>query len=85
MRHTIRQKVTAAETASLAAVLTMPQVVLQVFGAVYYHRDLELQVDSDANIGRCVFERSSCVLISYCQGMQERQLTSLLTPCFACL
>jgi 7 transmembrane sweet-taste receptor of 3 GCPR len=42
MRHTIRKKVTAAETASLAAVLSFPQVFLQVFGAAYYHRGLEL-------------------------------------------
>jgi 7 transmembrane sweet-taste receptor of 3 GCPR len=52
MRHTIRKKVTAAETASLAAVLSFPQVFLQVFGAAYYHRGLELQLDSSANIGR---------------------------------
>jgi hypothetical protein len=54
VRDTIRQKVTAAETASLVAMLTLPQVILQVFGAAYYHRDLELQLNDAANIGRYV-------------------------------
>lgn len=84
VRHTIRQKVTAAETASLAAVLTMPQVVLQVFGAAFYHRDLVLQVDTSASVGRCVFRHSSHVFISCFRSMQKRQLTSLNTLNILC-
>jgi hypothetical protein len=48
----LRQKVTAKETASLIAMLTFPQFVLQIFGAAYYDRHVEFQFDANSNIGR---------------------------------
>lgn len=54
VRHTLRKKVTAAETACLAAMITLPQVILQGFGAIYYHRGLEEQIDPAGDVGRIV-------------------------------
>jgi 7 transmembrane sweet-taste receptor of 3 GCPR len=56
VRSTLRQTVTATETASLVIMLTLPQVILQVFGAIFYHRDLEEQWDPSLNLGRIVCE-----------------------------
>jgi hypothetical protein len=50
----LRQAVTAQQTASLVAILSFPQVFLQIFAALYYDRELELEFDADMNIGRYV-------------------------------
>jgi len=55
-RYGLRRAVTARETLSLITILTIPQIALQIFGSVYYQRNLELQVASDDAIGRVVCE-----------------------------
>jgi len=53
-RESIRQTATAKECLSLIILLTLPQFVLQVFGSIYFDRDLEPQFDLDTRMGRIV-------------------------------
>jgi hypothetical protein len=50
----LRQAVTAQETATLVAILSFPQAFLQIFAAVYYGRELEIELDPNTNTGRYV-------------------------------
>jgi hypothetical protein len=48
----LRQAVTAEETTCLIAILSFPQVFLQIFAVFYYDRKLEFDLDEHAHIGR---------------------------------
>jgi hypothetical protein len=48
----LRQAATAKETLSLVAILSFPQAFLQVFAALYYDKELHVEVDSSRNVGR---------------------------------
>jgi hypothetical protein len=50
----LRQAVTAKETASLVAILSFPQAFLQVFAALYYVKELEIELGTNSNNGRYV-------------------------------
>jgi hypothetical protein len=50
----LRQGVPAEETISLIAFISFPQVFLQVFAALYYSKELEVELDPNVNIGRYV-------------------------------
>jgi hypothetical protein len=52
--QSLRRAVTAKETLSLVAILSLPQAFLQVFGALHYDKELELEFDFSANAGRYV-------------------------------
>jgi arginine exporter protein ArgO len=53
-KNSFRRVVTAAETASLISILTLPQVVLQVVGSVVVAGGLETQLSALGNVGRVV-------------------------------
>jgi hypothetical protein len=52
--QSLRRAVTANETLSLVAILSFPQALLQVFAALYYDKELQLEFDPSANVGRTV-------------------------------
>ena len=53
-RSNFRQTVTAKETTSLICVLSFPQLCLQLFGAAYYTRGLQVQLNAEEDMGRLV-------------------------------
>jgi hypothetical protein len=65
----LRKTVTAKETASLIAVLTFPQFIVQVFGTAYYDRHVEFQLDENANIGRYMCSDDGEWTTSFGRGM----------------
>jgi hypothetical protein len=56
--QSLRRAVTAKETLSLVVILSFPQVLLQVFAALYYDMELQLEFDPSANVGRKVCNES---------------------------
>jgi hypothetical protein len=58
-----RQTVSASETLCLVFILSLPQLVLQVFDIVYYSSNLELQISNTGQFGRLVCQgRASWVI-----------------------
>lgn len=53
----LRRTVSAAETWSLIFFLILPQMFLQIFGASYYDREVTLDYDEVAKVGRMVCEK----------------------------
>jgi hypothetical protein len=54
----LRRAVTAEEAVSLVVILSFPQVFLQVFAALYYEKELELDFDPTVNVGRTVCSKN---------------------------